>query len=51
MTTTNTEVTHSSMGSLTDCSWWWDHGNIRHFCGLTPGHDGHHVCSCAEVEQ
>lgn len=48
-----TTDTHSFLGSIHDCSWWWDvnHGSVRHFCGLTPRHDGPHVCSCGECEE
>ena len=40
--------THSILGSVRDCSWWWDDdlSPVRHFCGLPPGHDGGHVCAC-----
>ena len=45
-------TTHSYLGSLHDCSWWWDtEMGVRHFCGLKPGHDGPHVCTCGEEEQ
>lgn len=47
-------TTHSYLGSIHDCSWWWDvvAGNsTRHFCGLKPGHDGPHICSCGKEQQ
>lgn len=47
--------THSMLGSMRDCSWWWEPSlssrPVRHFCGLTPGHDGPHVCSCGEEQE